>query len=258
MIAPALKCIILIVFSAMFLMACALEGQTNSTQPSDTTRELEQQRILVFSKTTGWRHKSIEAGQEAIKTLGQQHDIEVTVTENASMFKRDTLQQFGTVIFLNTTGTVFNDDQRSAFKAYIQNGGGYVGVHSAADTEYEWEWYGNLMGAYFDNHPPGTPNANVLLEDGEHSSTSMLPKVWNRDDEWYNYQEFADHINVLLTLDTDSYEGSDHKGNHPIAWYHEFNGGRSFYTGMGHTEASFSNELYLEHLWGGIMYTLSD
>lgn len=258
MIVAALKCILLLVFSTMFCMACALDGQSNSSQPSDTTRELEQQRILVFSKTTGWRHRSIEAGQQAIKKLGEDNSIGVTITEDASMFNPDTLQQYSAVIFLNTTGTVFNDAQRSAFEIYIRHGGGYVGIHSAADTEYDWPWYGNLMGAYFDNHPPGTPNADVLLEDSNHPSTSMLPDVWNRDDEWYNYQGFSDHINILLSLDTDSYEGSDHHGNHPIAWYHEFDGGRSFYTGMGHTEASFKNDLYLEHLWGGISYAMSD
>lgn len=226
------------------------------TTPTDSIQN--QERLLVFSKTEGWRHQSIEAGQQAIKTLGKDNSVGVTVTENASMFNPDTLQQYSAVIFLNTTGTVFNDAQRSAFETYIRNGGGYVGVHSAADTEYDWPWYGNLMGAYFENHPPGTPNADVLLEDSNHPSTSMLPDVWNRDDEWYNYQGFSDHINVLLSLDTDSYEGSDHAGNHPIAWYHEFDGGRAFYTGMGHTEASYSNELYLEHLWGGILYAMSE
>jgi type 1 glutamine amidotransferase len=243
-------------FSALLLTYCSADGQTNMTTPTDSIQN--QERLLVFSKTEGWRHQSIEAGQQAIKTLGKDNSVGVTVTENASMFNPDTLQQYSAVIFLNTTGTVFNDAQRSAFETYIRNGGGYVGVHSAADTEYDWPWYGNLMGAYFENHPPGTPNADVLLEDSNHPSTSMLPDVWNRDDEWYNYQGFSDHINVLLSLDTDSYEGSDHAGNHPIAWYHEFDGGRAFYTGMGHTEASYSNELYLEHLWGGILYAMSE
>ena len=247
---------LLLCFAALILTNCSADGQTNMTTPSDSIQN--QERLLVFSKTEGWRHQSIEAGQQAIKTLGEQNSVDVTITEDASMFNPDTLQQYSAVIFLNTTGTVFNDNQRSAFESYIRNGGGYVGVHSAADTEYEWPWYGNLMGAYFDNHPPGTPNADVLLEDSDHPSTSMLPEVWNRDDEWYNYKAFSDHINVLLSLDTDSYEGSDHDGNHPIAWYHEFDGGRAFYTGMGHTEASFSNDLYLAHLWGGISYAMSD
>jgi type 1 glutamine amidotransferase len=247
---------LLLCFVALILTQCSDDGQANMTTPSDSIQN--QERLLVFSKTEGWRHQSIEAGQQAIETLGEDNSVGVTVTEDASMFNPDTLQQYSAVIFLNTTGTVFNNAQRSAFESYIQNGGGYVGIHSAADTEYDWPWYGNLMGAYFDSHPPGTPNADVLLVDSDHSSTSMLPDVWNRDDEWYNYQGFSDQINVLLSLDTDSYEGSNHDGNHPIAWYHEFDGGRAFYTGMGHTDASFTNDLFLAHLWGGISYAMSD
>lgn len=255
-VSQLIKSVFIIIPAAIFMMSCSANGQTNTSESSEEVVQLK--RLLVFSKTAGWRHQSIEAGQTAITELGQQNDVGVTITEDAKMFNPDTLASYSAVIFLNTTGTVFDDNQREAFENYIRDGGGFVGVHSAADTEYDWPWYGELMGAYFANHPPGTPNADVLLEDGGHSSTSMLPEVWNRDDEWYNYQSFEDHINVLLSLDTDSYEGSDHPGNHPIAWYHEFDGGRSFYTGMGHTDASFSNELYRGHLWGGIMYAMSE
>lgn len=250
---------LLLTFSALILIiSCTADGQSSLPESESGTSVQENNQILVFSKTEGWRHQSIEAGQQALQSLGEQHDVGVTVTEDASMFTSDTLALYDAVVFLNTTGTVFNDQQRSAFEEYIQNGGGYVGIHSAADTEYDWPWYGNLMGAYFDNHPPGTPNADVLVQDNSHSSTEMLPDVWNRDDEWYNYQEFEDHINVLLTLDTDSYEGSDHPGNHPIAWYHEFDGGRAFYTGLGHTEAAYSDDLFRQHVWGGIEYAMSE
>lgn len=247
----------------IFVLFAAFALSVSACQPEDSQAETTQpdinqtdQHILVFSKTDGWRHQSIEAGQEALRTLGEDNGVGVTVTEDATYFTPDSLASYDAVVFLNTTMTLFNEDQRNAFQSYIQNGGGYVGVHSAADTEYDWPWYGQLAGAYFDNHPPGTPNADVLLADGTHPSTEMLPDVWNRDDEWYNYQGFEDHINVLLELDTDSYEGSDHPGNHPIAWYHDFDGGRSFYTGLGHTEESYSNELFLAHLWGGIEYAM--
>ena len=241
---------------AILCISCSIAGQASAIESPGIAQQ--QDRLLVFSKTAGWRHQSIEAGQEAITKLGQDNEIGVTVTEDAAMFNADTLATFSAVIFLNTTGTVFNDTQRTAFKEFVQNGGGFVGIHSAADTEYDWPWYGNLVGAYFDNHPPGTPNADVLVHNANHRSTTTLPEVWNRDDEWYNYRRFTDHINVLLKLDTSSYEGSDHPGNHPIAWYHEYDGGRSFYTGLGHTEASYSDELYLKHIWGGIRYVLSD
>lgn len=242
------------ILSSLMFTDCS--GQSEQVSNIETNSS-EQSRILVFSKTDGWRHQSIEAGQQAIEDLGEKNNVSVRVTENAEIFNSDSLAGFDAVVFLNTTQTIFTDEQREAFKSYIQSGGGYVGIHSASDTEYEWPWYGELVGAYFENHPSGTPNADILVQDGDHMATEMLPGVWNRNDEWYNYQGFSDHINVLLTLDTSSYEGSEHPGNHPIAWYHEYDGGRSFYTGLGHTNKSFTeDDLFLAHLWGGIQYAM--
>ncbi|MFO7846152.1 MAG: ThuA domain-containing protein [Balneolaceae bacterium] len=254
------NCVSFLLFLSISVLFTIGACQSQEMQANNSNSDVDQasEQMLVFSKTDGFRHQSIEAGQEALQKLGEENGVGVTVTEDASMFTDENLSGYDAVIFLNTTMTVFNGEQRDAFQAYIQNGGGYAGIHSAADTEYDWPWYGELVGAYFDNHPPGTPNANVLLVDSNHPSTEMLPETWNRDDEWYNYQEFEDHINVLLELDTDSYEGSDHPDNHPIAWYHEFDGGRSFYTGLGHTEESFSDDQFLAHLWGGIQYAMGD
>lgn len=250
--------IFFVFFTALLAAAILVTGCGNEHEQanSDVLLDVPNNHILVFSKTDGWRHDSIEAGQEALRLLGEQHNVAVTVSEYAEMFNADTLAQFDAVVFLNTTETLFNDEQREAFESYIQNGGGFAGVHSATDTEYDWPWYGDLVGAYFDNHPPGIINADLIIEDHDHPATEMLPTEWNRDDEWYNFQEISDHINVLIRLDTDSYEGSDHPNNHPISWYHEFDGGRSFYTGLGHTIESYSEELFLEHLWGGIEYVM--
>ncbi len=248
----------IILLSGALLLTLLFTGCGNGEEQAVSDQDIEapSYQILVFSKTDGWRHDSIEAGQAALQLLGDQHDVGVTVTELADMFTPDTLDQYDAVVFLNTTETVFTDEQREAFKLYIQNGGGYVGVHSASDTEYDWPWYGELVGAYFDNHPPGIINADLMVQDHNHPATRTLPTVWNRDDEWYNFQGFEDHINVLLTLDTDSFEGSDHPGYHPISWYHEFDGGRSFYTGLGHTIESYGDELFLDHLWNGILYAM--
>jgi uncharacterized protein len=209
--------------------------------------------VLVFSKTAGFRHNSIEAGVEAVKNLGQQNRFSVTHTEDSDYFTPENLTNYSAVIFLNTTQTVFDEQQREAFKGYIQNGGGYVGVHSATDTEYDWEWYGELAGGYFESHPR-VQNAVIDVVDGDHPSTAHLPEQWEREDEWYNFQNFNENVNVLLKLDTDTFEGSEHPGNHPIAWYHEFDGGRAFYTGLGHTIESYSEPAFLEHLLGGIHY----
>ena len=209
-------------------------------------------RILVFSKTEGFRHASIEPGIAALKALGAAHRFEVTATEDAAFFHPDTLGRYAAVVFLNTTGDVLNEVQEVAFEAYIRQGGGFVGIHAAADTEYDWEWYGHLVGAYFDSHPRVQP-ASVLSTDRRHPATADLPLSWNHTDEWYNY-----HINpraavhVLAVVQESSYEGGAMGHDHPIAWAHEYEGGRSIYTGLGHTTESYREPHMLAHLYGAI------
>lgn len=248
----------------ILLMACDGNDKSPGTvgsEPEDKTHfghllPGAERQILVFSKTAGWRHSSIEAGRDALYTLGEKNETGVLATEDASFFTPGSLAGFDAVVLLNTTGTIFNDEQKTAFTKYVRDGGGVVGVHSASDTEYDWPWYGKMLGAWFDNHPPGIHSAEIRTENSTHPATDVLPERWTRNDEWYNFRRFEDHINVLLRLDTNSYEGSDHPGNHPIAWYHEFEGGRVFYTGLGHTTESYAEPLFLEHLWGGIRYAM--
>lgn len=244
----------------IILMLFGSSATNDSVQKSKTqiVENRENPSVLVFSKTEGWRHDSIEAGVEAIYQLGNENDFNVTWTEDSEHFTIESLSQYDAVIFLNTTLTIFDNDQREAFQNYIQNGGGFVGVHSAADTEYDWPWYGELVGAYFASHPnnPNVREAVVQVIDANHPSTGHLPQRWHRSDEWYNFGYMNDQTNVLLRLDTDSYEGSEHPGNHPIAWYHEYDGGRAFYTGSGHTIESFSEPHFLDHLLGGIQYAM--
>lgn len=217
-------------------------------------------RILVFSKTTGWRHTSIPQGIEALQQLGKEHGFLVDTTENSSKFNDKNLKKYHAIVFLNTSGRVFNPEQKAAFQRYIQAGGGYVGIHSASTTEYEWTWFGNLMGAHFANHPhnPGVREATVTVLDKEHPSTVGLPDEWVRDDEWYNFRSFYPGIKVLANLDETTYEGGIHGSDHPIAWYQEFDGGRAFYTAGGHTEESYSEPLFLSHLLGGIQYAMGE
>ncbi|MCD4523371.1 ThuA domain-containing protein [Nocardioides sp. cx-173] len=227
--------------------------------------------VLVFSKTTGFRHGSIGAGVRAVQRLGAQYGFNVTATEDATQFTDANLAQYEAVVWLSTTSDVLDDTQQSAFERYIQAGGGYVGVHAASDTEYTWPWYGDLVGAYFQSHPAGTPTATVNVEDKTTASSCALPDEWVRTDEWYNFQSKdnpvvngggADYsprgdVNVIATLDESTYaenDGNATDDDHPIAWYQEFDGGRSFYTGGGHTDASFSEPLFRNHLLGGIQY----
>ncbi|MFJ5262437.1 ThuA domain-containing protein [Streptomyces sp. NPDC088387] len=207
---------------------------------------------LVFSKTAGYRHGAIPAGITAIQKLGKKNNFSVTATEDAAAFTDETLAQYEVVIFLSTTGDVLDTDQQGAFERYIAAGGGYAGVHAASDTEYDWSWYGDLVGAYFKSHP-APQTATVKVEDPAHPSTAKLPVQWERFDEWYDFR--ADphgDVHVLASLDEGSYTGGTMGTEHPISWCQNYEGGRSWYTGMGHETASYQEPQFLSHLLGGI------
>jgi cytochrome c len=210
--------------------------------------------VLVFSKTAEFRHTSIAPGIAAIQALGVANDFSVTATEDASAFNAANLASYEAVVFLNTTGDILNAAQEIALQQYIQNGGGWAGIHSAADTEHAWPWYGELVGAYFQNHP-AIQQATIKVADRVHESTAHLPERWVRTDEWYNYTlNPRGNVHVLMTLDEATYSGGADGFDHPIAWMHEISGGRSWYTGLGHTDASYSDPLFRQHLLGGIRY----
>lgn len=210
-------------------------------------------KVLVFSKTAKFHHQSIAIGNATIQQLGKDHGFSVDTTTDASNFTYKNLKQYSAVVFLSTTGDVLNPQQEKEFQKYINKGGGFVGVHAATDTEYEWEWYGNLVGAYFGGHPAGQ-KATLNVIDQSHISTKHLPKEWVRFDEWYNWKFIRKDLKVLITIDEKSYKGGTNGDFHPMAWYHEFDGGRSFYTELGHTDASYKDPLFVNHLLGGIKY----
>jgi len=215
----------------------------------------QEDKVLVFTKTMGYRHESIETGVVLLTELGKQNAFEVTHSEDANLFNEENLNQYKLVIFLSTTGDILNEEQQKSFETFIRKGGNFMGIHAAADTEYEWPWYGKLVGAYFLNHPEKS-NAEVVKVNQNHLACKHLPERWSRYDEWYNYKSISPDINVLLQLDETTYEGGENGANHPISWYHEFEGGRSFYTGMGHTTESYAEPNFKQHLLGGILYCL--
>ena len=214
------------------------------------------EKVLLFTRTEGYRHESIETGVKAITNLGKQNDFDVTYSEDASIFTKQNLSHYKLVIFLNTTGDILNDNQQENFESFIKNGGSFMGIHSAADTEYDWPWYGKLVGAYFLNHPEKS-KAEIIKIDQKHQSCAHLPERWLRYDEWYNYKSINPEINVLLQLDENTYKGGQNGPIHPIAWHHEFEGSKAFYTGMGHTKESYSEPDFKKHLLGGILYCLN-
>ena len=209
-------------------------------------------RALVFSGTAGFRHESISAGIDAVRDLGISNEFYVHATEQPSVFQADSLAEYDVVVFLNTSGDILNGAQQSAFENYIQGGGGFAGIHGAAATEYDWEWYGELVGAFFDNHPePQSGTVEVL--DRAHPSTRSLSPRWERFDEWYNFRTNPGGVvHVLAVLEESSYEGGEMEHDHPIAWAHAYDGGRAWYTGLGHTVEGFDEAEFRAHLLGGI------
>ena len=226
------------------MLALLLSLVVGQTEPVD---------VLVFSKTAEYRHASIPDGVGAIEALGKQQGWKVVATENASRFSDNTLAGVDVVVFLMTTGDVLDDAQQAAFERFIQSGKGYVGIHAAADTEYDWPWYGKLVGAYFKTHPE-IQEASYIVEDRSHPATRHLPKRWTRVDEHYTFHENPRaNVEVLIALDETSFEaGEAAMGDHPVVWLHEFDGGRAFYTALGHTEAFYADETFKAHLASAI------
>ena len=214
-------------------------------------------RLLVFSKTAAFYHESIPTGNAALIKLGTENGYRVDTTTNAEWFNDDTLKAYSAVIFLSTTGDVLNHNQEAAFERYIQAGGGFVGIHAASDTEYDWGWFGRLVGGYFKGHPH-PQEATLHVVDTLHAATAGLPSTFTYNDEWYNFKKLNPENKVLVTIDEDSYEGGDNGADHPMVWYHEYDGGRSFYTALGHSDASFSDPVHLQLILGGIQYAVGD
>jgi glucose/arabinose dehydrogenase len=212
--------------------------------------------ILVFSRTREFRHESISAGVEAIRTLGRAHGFDVQATEDPSVFSDAGLRQFDAVVFLNTTGDVLDLDEQAAFERYIHAGGGFVGVHAAADTEYSWSFFLRLVGATFLSHDAVQPGT-LRVEDRGHPASANLPDSWIVTDEWYNFRASpSGKVHVLASLVETSVTGGRMGADHPIAWYREFEGGRSFYTARGHTAESFAEPAFRDHLLGGISWAM--
>jgi cytochrome c len=220
---------------------------------------LKGKRVLVFSKTETFRHASIPAGIKAIQALGKENDFAVDATENSADFTEENLKKYRQVIFLSTTGNVLNNTQQVAFERFIQAGGSYVGIHAAADTEYDWAWYGKLVGGYFNGHP-GNPNVQegkMIVADKTHPATNFMQDSFLRTDEFYDFKNWDPSVKVLVLVDEKSYKDGKMGNYHPMAWCKEFDGGRSFYTNWGHTDESFAEPTLQKHLLGGMNWAAS-
>lgn len=238
------------------ILVLAVAGVLSGTTSATPQQPASDFRVLVFTKTAGFRHTSIPSAVQALRELGARNRFAIDATEDPGAFTDANLARYAVVAFVLTTGDVLDDARQAAFQRYIRSGHGFVGVHSASDTEYSWPWYGRLVGAFFKSHPAIQP-ATLDVADRRHLSTARLPRRWARRDEWYNFATNPrPAVRVLATLDETTYAPGDGAmgRDHPIAWVHEFDGGRAWYTGGGHTEASYDEPLFRAHLLGGIRY----
>jgi len=208
-------------------------------------------RVLVFTRTTGFRHASIPTGIATVRALGAEDGFAVTATEDPGAFRPAELAGYRAVVFLSTTGDVLDPAGRSALEAYVRGGGGFVGVHSASDTEYGWPFYAELVGARFAGHPPVQP-VTVRFRPG--ALTAGLPATWRVTDEPYNFRGRPRGVQVLATLDESTYSGGTMGADHPIAWTAEVGRGRSFYIGLGHPDAIYADPVFRTLLAAGIRY----
>lgn len=249
---------------------CMLQEPKESFVPTGFGQEIKDRlevanqpdlpKVLLFDKIAieGWPFHPFQETRDAIRKLGAENGFDVHATDNSALFTDEILAQYEAVIFAHTHFDVLNSDQEAAFQRFIQAGGGFAGIHLASGTEKDWPWYGDLVGARFLDHPP-IQQATVLVEDPTHPSTKDLPAQWIRTDEWYDFNPAPDRsvVNVLLTVDESTYSNDGiHGDDHPIAWYHDFDGGRSWYTAMGHLEDHYQDPLFLSHLLGGIQYAM--
>ena len=227
-----------------------------SCQPGEMPKG---QDIIVFSKTTEFRHKSIAAGKEALRKIAERNHWKVTFSENARIFNPESLEGVKVVVFLNTTGNILNATQEQHFEEFIQNGGGFVGIHSATVTEPNWAWYRKLVGTYFKNYM-NIQKATINIIDPNHPCTQHLDQTWEHTDEWYNFIDPLDEkqYHILAELDESSYQGGGKGEKHPISWCHEYDGGKVFYTALGHTKESYQEKEFLCHIEQGIRWTMEE
>ncbi|MCW9706370.1 ThuA domain-containing protein [Fodinibius salsisoli] len=264
----------IVVFGYLSFLFLLLPGLLNA-QPVNTQAaifnnqaegvDLEGKQVLVYTKNgEGYVHENIPNSIKAIKELGEKHGFTVDSSEDPADINADNLTKYDALIFSNTNNDVFaTQEQHDAFQNYIRSGGGFVGIHSASGSERDWPWFWNLLGGSFYRHAP-YQEFTVNITDDSHSSTHFLPEEWIREDECYYLKQLNPGIRVLLQADMTTVEDKEKENfpgkvfgdTYPLAWYHEFEGGRSWYTSLGHSPESYDDPMFRKHILGGIEWVV--
>jgi len=225
--------------------------------------QAEQFRVFLFTKTDGWHHKSINAAVTAMEKLAQKHHFSIDWHEDAARINEENLAQYDVVMFMLTTGDILSDEQKQVMERFVRSGKGFVGVHSASDTEYQWDWYTKMVGRSFHIHPL-IQTAELSVINRKFPGMERMPDRFLWTDEWYEFgAERIDTLNYILSVDESTFDpkakwdtkSGDGMGEfHPVAWYHEYDGGRAFYTALGHLGATYGDTLFMEHIYGGLYW----
>lgn len=240
-------------FFLLFALASLLAAVLPNCKPSDDGKP----RVLIFNKTEFYVHECMPAAVEALQKICADNGWHADVTEYGEDFTEENLSRYAAVVFLHTAGDVLNPTQEIVFERYIQAGGGFVGIHTAIDTEHSWPWYAQLVGARFDGLTE-VQAATLQATDREHPATRHLEATWQRTDEWFNLTDLGPDLQVLLNLDETTCSGGKMGPSHPVAWHHEYDGGRAFVTAMGHTPEAYREAAFVQHLAGGLQYAVGD
>jgi type 1 glutamine amidotransferase len=224
-------------------------------------------RVFVYTRNgEGYVHDNIASSVAAIRRLGEAHGFTVESGDDPTAFTPANLARFDALVFANTNNEAFDsDDQREALQAYVRAGGGFVGIHSASGSERDWPWYSALVGGNFERHAP-QQDFTVEVVDASHPSTAFLPRRWEiASDECYYHDELNPGIRVLLAADLstvddpdgDSFPGTLFADRYPVAWYQAFDGGRQFFTALGHRPDQYGDPAFLRHILGGIQWVVN-
>ena len=229
-----------------------------------STLSAQQFKALLVVQTAGWQHESTFSAIPAMEKMAARHDFKLDLKQRAMPVNEKMLANYDVVIFINTTGDIFSDAEQAAMEKFIQSGKGWVGVHAASDTEYDWKWYTDMVGHMFKIHPH-VQTAMVDVHDNTFPGLEGWPKRKMWTDEFYEYLDGSkkDGFNYLVTVDENTYDTEAQWGDnksrghgdfHPMSWHHNYDGGRAFYTNFGHVPAVFEDPDFLQHLYGGIWW----
>jgi len=245
----------------LILTSCLTYAQQSEVKWKNT-------KVLVYTKNgKGYVHDNIESSVKCIQKLGQEKGFTVVASDDPSVFTEDNLKQYTFLLFANTNNDVFDtNEQRLAFRKYIEAGGGFVGLHSALGTERNWAWFKMMLGGSFAWHPK-FQSLTLKVIDATHASAKGLPGSWTKEDECYFLKEMYPGINVILAHDLTSLRKDDEEkvktasGSfnryYPAAWYQHYDGGTVWITTLGHDKKDYEDPTYLNHIFQGMQFVAS-